>query len=99
MPKDAKLCKKICQRFQIDEKAGINIKIEKKLKYAKMQKYVKITNLSCDVEPLRVADCGRNVTCVDVTKLVLLVIRDLHSVLIIRNNVAEPENQLNNVPQ
>ena len=29
--------------------------------------------------------------CIDITQLVLLVVRDLHSVLVVRNNVSEPE--------
>ena len=53
-----------------------------------------MSSLSChlfrDVEPLLVADGGRDVAGVDVAELVVLVVRDLDAVLVVRLDVLEP---------
>ena len=47
--------------------------------------------LGSDIEPLALAHGGRDVAGIDIAPLVILVTEDLHTVLIIGNNIFESE--------
>ena len=47
--------------------------------------------LGSDIEPLALPHGGRDVAGIDIAALVILVTEDLHPVLIIGNNIFEPE--------